>query len=163
MTNTIEDLLDSTQSKKGDVFFVDAGTIHAIGKGNVIAEIQQNSNVTYRLYDYDRRDKEGNPRELHIEKGVAASNANKISKREIPLCSDGSRLLGSCEYFSVKEYICKMQLLNKFFCKLISGIINYHIYALKMVCSFNNIINIYRFAFRTNSVSFKNISCLVMG
>ena len=96
--------MDSTQSKKGDVFFVDAGTIHAIGKGNVIAEIQQNSNVTYRLYDYDRRDKEGNPRELHIEKGVAVSNTNKISKREIPLCSDGARLLGSCEYFSVKEF-----------------------------------------------------------
>ena len=79
LSNTVEELLDSTPSKKGDVFFVDAGTIHAIGKGNVIAEIQQNSNVTYRLYDYDRRDKEGNPRELHIEKGVAASNTNKIS------------------------------------------------------------------------------------
>ncbi len=104
MSNTVEELLDSTSSKKGDVFFVDAGTIHAIGKGNVIAEIQQNSNVTYRLYDYDRRDKQGNPRELHIEKGVAASNTNKITKREIPLCSDGSRLLGSCEYFSVKEF-----------------------------------------------------------
>ena len=104
VSNTVEELLDSTSSKKGDVFFVDSGTIHAIGKGNVIAEIQQNSNVTYRLYDYDRRDKEGNPRELHIEKGVAASKTNKILKREIPHCSDGSRLLGSCEYFSVKEF-----------------------------------------------------------
>ena len=67
--NRVEELLNTVPSKKGDVFFVETGTIHAIGKGNVIAEIQQNSNVTYRLYDYDRRDKNGNPRELHIEKG----------------------------------------------------------------------------------------------
>lgn len=101
--NTVENLLSKVKSKKGDVFFVEAGTIHAIGKGNVIAEIQQNSNVTYRLYDYDRRDKNGNPRELHIEKGVKASNCKKTEKRKIPLCSDGTRLLGSCEFFAVKE------------------------------------------------------------
>ena len=101
--NTVESLLDSVPSKAGDVFFVDAGTIHAIGKGNVIVEIQQNSNVTYRLYDYDRRDKNGNARELHIEKGIAAANTNKLKRRQIPLCSDGTRLLGSCEYFAVKE------------------------------------------------------------
>ncbi|MEE0867208.1 MAG: type I phosphomannose isomerase catalytic subunit [Clostridia bacterium] len=101
--NKVEELLNTVPSKKGDVFFVEAGTIHAIGKGNVIAEIQQNSNVTYRLYDYDRRDKNGNPRELHIEKGVKASNCKKTAARKIPLCSDGTRLLGSCEYFAVKE------------------------------------------------------------
>ena len=85
------------------MFFVDAGTIHAIGKGNVIVEIQQNSNVTYRLYDYDRRDKNGNARELHIEKGIAAANTSKLKRRQIPERSDGTRLLGSCEYFAVKE------------------------------------------------------------
>lgn len=102
-SNIVENLLNCVSSKKGDVFFVEAGTIHAIGKGNLIAEIQQNSNVTYRLYDYDRRDKEGNPRELHIEKGVMASTTKKQTERQIPDCSDGTRLIASCEYFAVKE------------------------------------------------------------
>ncbi len=101
--NTVEELLNTTPSKAGDVFFVEAGTVHAIGAGNVIAEIQQNSNVTYRLYDYNRKDKNGNTRELHIEKGVKAANCEVNEPREIPLCSDGTRLLGICEYFAVKE------------------------------------------------------------
>lgn len=99
----VEELLDTVPSKKGDVFFVEAGTIHAIGRGNLIAEIQQNSNVTYRLYDYGRIGKDGKERELHIEKGVKAANCNKTARRNIPQCSDGTRLLGSCEYFAVKE------------------------------------------------------------
>ena len=101
--NTVEALLNTVPSKKGDVFFVEAGTVHAIGKGNLIAEIQQNSNVTYRLYDYDRRDKNGNTRELHIEKGVAASNTDLTESREVPTCADGTRLIAACEYFCVKE------------------------------------------------------------
>jgi len=100
---TVESVLNAVNSKKGDVFFVEAGTIHAIGKGNIIAEIQQNSNVTYRLYDYGRKGKDGKERELHIEKGVKSANCKKINARRIPLCSDGTRLLGSCEYFAVKE------------------------------------------------------------
>lgn len=101
--NTVGELLNTVSSKKGDVFFVEAGTIHAIGKGNVIAEIQQNSNVTYRLYDYGRVGKDGKPRELHIEKGTASADLKKSEPRKIPSCSDGTRLLGSCEYFAVKE------------------------------------------------------------
>lgn len=101
--NALEDLLNTVPSKAGDVFFVEAGTVHAIGKGNVIAEIQQNSNVTYRLYDYNRVGKDGKTRELHIEKGVKSSNCEKTEPRKIPLCSDGTRLIGSCEYFAVKE------------------------------------------------------------
>ncbi len=101
--NTVEELLNTVSSKAGDVFFVEAGTVHAIGAGNVIAEIQQNSNVTYRLYDYNRKDKNGNTRELHIEKGVKAADCNETEPRQIPLCSDETRLLGSCEYFAVKE------------------------------------------------------------
>ncbi len=106
-SNSVENILNSVSSKKGDVFFVEAGTIHAIGKGNLIAEIQQNSNVTYRLYDYDRRDKEGNPRELHVEKGVMASITKKQCERQIPSCSDGTRLIANCEYFAVKELSVK--------------------------------------------------------
>lgn len=100
---TVESVLNTVSSKKGDVFFVEAGTIHAIGKGNVIAEIQQNSNVTYRLYDYGRVGKDGKERELHIEKGVKAANCKKVDAREIPVCSDGTRILASCDYFEVKE------------------------------------------------------------
>ena len=85
------------------MFFVEAGTIHAIGKGNLIAEIQQNSNVTYRLYDYGRLGKDGKERELHIEKGVEASNCKKILPKEITILDDDIRVLGSCEYFVVKE------------------------------------------------------------
>ena len=59
--NTLTDVLNKVQVKKGDVFFIESGTIHAIGAGIVIAEIQQNSNVTYRVYDYGRLDKDGNP------------------------------------------------------------------------------------------------------
>ncbi len=102
-TKRLETILNSVPSKKGDVFFVEAGTIHAIGKGNLIAEIQQNSNVTYRLYDYGRIGKDGKERELHIDKGVESSVCTPIIPRKTPICSDGTRLLGSCEYFAVSE------------------------------------------------------------
>lgn len=101
--NTVVELLDSIPSRKGQAFFVEAGTVHAIGAGNLIAEIQQNSNVTYRLYDYDRRDKDGNPRELHIDKGVRAAVLEKTVPPPMPLCDDGTRLLSSCPYFEVRE------------------------------------------------------------
>lgn len=112
LENKVESLLDIIPSKKGDSFFVEAGTIHAIGAGNLVLEIQQNSNVTYRLYDYGRLGKDGKPRELHVEKGVVCANTLKTELRKTPLCSDGARLLGSCEYFQVKEYkITKKQVL----------------------------------------------------
>ena len=65
---TILEVLNKVSVQKGDVFFIEAGTIHAIGKGIVIAEIQQNSNVTYRVYDYGRTGPDGKQRDLHIEK-----------------------------------------------------------------------------------------------
>ena len=72
--NTILDVLKKVPVTKGDVVFVEAGTIHAIGAGIVICEIQQNSNITYRVYDFDRRDVHGNARDLHIDKAVEVSN-----------------------------------------------------------------------------------------
>ena len=65
--NTITDVLQRYEVKPGDVFFLPAGRVHAIGAGTFIAEIQQNSDITYRIYDYDRRDAAGNGRELHTE------------------------------------------------------------------------------------------------
>ena len=88
----------------GECYFIPAGTVHAIGKGTTICEIQQNSNLTYRVYDFGRVGKDGKPRELHVEKAervsvlapyVPAGGARKISER--------IRLLASCPYFTVYE------------------------------------------------------------
>lgn len=94
--DTLLEVLNQVPVHKGDVFFIEAGTIHAIGKNIVIAEIQQNSNVTYRVYDYGRTDKDGCRRELHIEKAL------DVTKREAPK-KDGSQYphIADCDYFTV--------------------------------------------------------------
>ncbi len=97
--NTLLEVLNRVDIKKGDVFFIESGTIHAIGEGALICEIQQNSNLTYRVYDYDRRDKNGNPRELHIEKAIKVTDLNPPKK----YITDGNRLAW-CKYFSVDKY-----------------------------------------------------------
>lgn len=98
--NTILEVLNKVQVKRGDVFFIEAGTLHAIGGGNLICEIQQNSNTTYRVYDYDRRGKDGKPRPLHIEKALDVMNYKKASEVKMP---DGN-LLAECKYFTVYKY-----------------------------------------------------------
>ncbi|MGL4781314.1 MAG: type I phosphomannose isomerase catalytic subunit [Bacteroidales bacterium] len=65
--NSIMDVIKSHDAKAGQIFYLPAGRIHAIGAGSFVAEIQQTSNITYRIYDFDRRDAQGNPRELHTE------------------------------------------------------------------------------------------------
>jgi len=77
-SNTLLDLLDEVKVKKGDVFFLETGTVHAIGAGLLVAEIQQTSDITYRLYDFDRVDSDGNKRELHVELALDAINYNKV-------------------------------------------------------------------------------------
>ena len=67
---TVTQVLDQVEVRPGDVFFIQAGTIHAIGAGILICEIQQNSNCTYRVYDYGRLGADGKPRELHIQKAL---------------------------------------------------------------------------------------------
>ena len=100
--NTVLEVLNRVDVKKGDVFFIESGTVHAIGAGIVICEIQQNSNTTYRVYDYDRRDKNGNPRELHIDKAVEVSNTKKAPKLDGgKVLDDGLTLLADCKYFKV--------------------------------------------------------------
>ena len=104
---TLEKYLQKVEVKKDDVFFIEAGTIHAIGSGSLIAEIQENSNLTYRLYDYDRVDKSGNKRELHVDKALAVSNLDSSSKPKQPMrvlkykkgCA--YELLNRCRYFEV--------------------------------------------------------------
>lgn len=77
----VERVLKTIPVKAGDAVFIPAGMLHAIGEGIVIAEIQQSSDVTYRFYDYDRRDKNGNPRPLHVEKAMAV--VRSFSEEEI--------------------------------------------------------------------------------
>lgn len=97
---TLEDILNFVECKAGDVIYIPSGTVHAVGSGLVIAEIQQSSNTTYRVYDYNRRDKEGNTRELHIEKALAVSCLESLSGREkvVPTVEE----IDGC---TVKKYI----------------------------------------------------------
>lgn len=79
---TLSQILNEIEVKKGDVFYLETGTIHAIGKGIVIAEIQQTSDITYRIYDYDRKDNFGKPRELHIDLALEAINYNLTNSKK---------------------------------------------------------------------------------
>jgi mannose-6-phosphate isomerase len=100
--NRLCDILRRIKVKKGDVFFIPAGTVHAIGAGMLICEVQQNSNTTYRVYDYGRRDKDGNTRQLHIEKALEVSTLSRAP--ELPVIGEGDgAMLCSCEYFSVSR------------------------------------------------------------
>lgn len=101
--NTLLEVLNKVNIKKGDVFFIESGTIHAIGKGAFICEVQQNSNKTYRVYDYDRRDKNGNARELHIEKALDVTNLEP--NREYK--TDSPNILAKCRYFTVEKFESK--------------------------------------------------------
>lgn len=75
------EILNFYPAKPGDAFFIPAGTIHAIGKSCLICEIQQNSNLSYRVYDYGRKDKFGNERELHIEKALRVTSLEKFEAK----------------------------------------------------------------------------------
>jgi len=100
--NTLTEILNAVPVHKGDVFFIEAGTVHAIGAGIIICEIQQNSNTTYRVYDYNRKDKDGNTRPLHIEKAVEVSNLKKSPELK-PVSDDRDVVLAQCKYFTVRR------------------------------------------------------------
>ncbi len=106
--STVCDLLNKVYVKPGDVFFIEAGTIHAIGAGILIAEVQQNSNVTYRVYDFDRVGVDGNKRELHVEKACEVTNYNKQETTQ-----NASGVLASCEYFTVEKINLDGENINK--------------------------------------------------
>ena len=95
---------------KGDVFFIPSGTLHAIGKGIVICEIQQNSNTTYRIYDYGRVGKDGKPRELHVEKAKDVTRLEPPTRSAKPLATldifadADAELLATCEYFTTYHF-----------------------------------------------------------
>lgn len=107
--NTLLEVTNNVPVHKGDVFFIEAGTLHAIGKGILIAEIQQNSNTTYRIYDYGRVGADGKPRQLHVEKACEVTKLIPPTRSTKPMGSpvkkDGytETLLATSEYFNVNR------------------------------------------------------------
>ncbi|HCQ12152.1 type I phosphomannose isomerase catalytic subunit [Flavobacterium sp.] len=98
---TIIDILDTKNVKKGDVFFLETGTVHAIGAGTVIAEIQQTSDITYRIYDFDRVDASGNTRELHVDLALDAINYEVVNAEKSYLkVENESNEIVNCKYFT---------------------------------------------------------------
>ncbi len=96
--DTLLEVLNAVPVQKGDVLFIESGTIHAIGRDILIAEIQQNSNVTYRVYDYGRIGKDGKKWDLHIGKALAVTN-------RVPIIRDKSSYphVADCDYFTVDK------------------------------------------------------------
>ena len=94
---TLTEILNKIPVKKGDSYFIENGTVHAIGPGVLICEIQQSSNVTYRLYDYQRRDKYGELRELHIDKAMEVTNFHEKD-------TEAAKTM-ECKYFSIEKSV----------------------------------------------------------
>lgn len=101
---TLTEILRRVEVKPGELYFIPSGTLHAIGAGILLAEIQQNSNITYRVYDYGRRGADGKQRPLHIEKALDVTNlcpiAPNVQYPEQEICDGTVRKLESCEYFA---------------------------------------------------------------
>src|SRR5262245_46077182 len=104
--HSLEDLLRSYDVHAGDTFFVPAGMPHTIGPGMVICEVQEYSDLTYRVYDYNRIDAQGNPRELHVDKALTVMNFASFARAKVetrPLHLHGQKVgeaLVDCSYFS---------------------------------------------------------------
>ena len=113
---TVDKYLNHVPVRKDDVFFVEAGTVHAIGAGVVMAEVQESSNLTYRLYDYERMDRNGNSRELHVEKALRVMNRKSSALPRQPMrvlryrrgCA--GELLLRCKYFQVERLLLNTEL-----------------------------------------------------
>ncbi len=108
--NTILESLNEVRVKKGDVFFIESGTIHAICSGILLAEVQQNSNVTYRVYDYNRLGADGKPRDLHINKAIEVTNLKKQANAKTKYITEENpnyykKLLSKCDYFSTYNIV----------------------------------------------------------
>ena len=113
---TVEKYLQKVDVHKDDVFFIEAGTVHAIGAGTLIAEIQENSNLTYRMYDYNRIDKNGKTRELHLKKALDVVELKKSRQPRQPVRllrykkGQALELLGRCKYFQVERMLLNTEI-----------------------------------------------------
>ncbi len=105
--NTLLEVCNKVPVHKGDVFFIESGTLHAIGAGILICEIQQNSNTTYRIYDYGRVGADGKPRELHVAKALDVTKLEQPTRDTKPLAdidifpNMDVKVLAECDYFKV--------------------------------------------------------------
>ena len=110
-TGSISRYLNHVPVHKDDVFFIEAGTVHALGAGCLIAEIQEASNITYRLYDYDRVDRSGERRPLHVEKALDVANLRSSASPRQPMrtikyqSGCAHELLTRCKYFQVERLL----------------------------------------------------------
>lgn len=105
-TGQLKDVLNQEKVQQDDVYFLPAGRIHTIGKGLLIAEIQQTSDITYRIYDFDRVDSQGNKRDLHVEEALEAidySYHKEYKASYIPQKNKAIPLV-SCQYFTTNKY-----------------------------------------------------------
>ena len=104
--HSILEVLKNHKIKKGDVFFIPAGRVHSLGAGSFIAEIQQTSDVTYRIYDFDRKDAEGNPRELHTNLAAEALDYSVLDDYGTHYKSNKNEPveLVACPYFTTSLY-----------------------------------------------------------
>lgn len=99
--NKLLDILETKKVKKGDVFFLETGTVHAIGAGTVIAEIQQTSDITYRLYDFERVDSNGNKRELHVDLALDAIDYDVVdAEKKYTKIENKANAVVDCSYFT---------------------------------------------------------------
>lgn len=120
---TLENYLQKIPVKKNDLFFIEAGMIHALGAGALVAEIQENSNLTYRLFDYGRTDRNGKQRELHIEKALEVADLRGKSEPRQPLRvlqyrqGMASELLCRCKYFEVYRMLVNTERRQKVYYK----------------------------------------------
>lgn len=99
LEGSLENLLNFYEVKQGDCILIPAGTVHAIGSGIVLFEIQQNSGITYRLYDYNRKDKEGKTRELHLKNSLEVMDINSL-----PKLNDGTKVQGNITQLADIDY-----------------------------------------------------------
>ena len=104
LSNTLEPLIHTIPVKTGESIFIPSGRIHAIGAGNLILEIQQNSDTTYRVYDWDRVGLDGNPRQLHTQESLSSTNFNDYEPETIqPVQQD--QLLVECDVFNLNKRV----------------------------------------------------------
>lgn len=106
--HNLEDVFQPHEVRAGDTFFIPAGMPHTIGPNMVVCEVQEYSDLTYRVYDYDRRDAHGKPRELHIEKALDViqfgfSNGGKVPHINLGAAEHHTKLLCACRYFAAER------------------------------------------------------------
>jgi mannose-6-phosphate isomerase len=110
-SHSVEDLFEVHPVQAGDTFFVPAGTPHSIGPNMVIFEVQEYSDLTYRVYDFGRVDAHGKPRELHVEKALQVTNfgkpaGGKVTSLLLPGNGATRSLLAACRYFATERWEC---------------------------------------------------------